>query len=575
VHNWIALPSWLSPARALAIGLTFAAVVILWIGRGVSFLGDDWAWLFGGLHITPGSFLKDYNGHLIATTWGAFDIMLASVGFAHPWMYRALALGLALLVAWLLYRYAAARVGAWIAAGLATSFALLGTGADVFLSVNIGILTASAACLGALLLIDRRYLAADLGACLLLLLGVASFTSAFAFVFGVLVELLWRREDRRRAWVALVPAAIYGIWRLHWGAGLGSPGSSPVNVFDVVHHALQSAAAAMAGLGGVQLVSPTLRAHLPWLASAAGIVLVLGAGLGGVFVLRRHRLSPRLVQLVLAAGVLWLLLGIGRGSLGDPYASRYVYMGALMILLILSEAASGTTLTDARLRVGVGLVLLVCTALNIAWMEIWAAHLRDESGEARAQLAALDSARGLAPPDFRPSAAFALAPVTAGSYFRLIGRFGRSPADSPAELRAAPERAREAADGVSVRALGLSVSAVRVPAGGLAPVLEQAYGAQIQAAPGCRVALPQAGRIARLDLRVVSATGLLLSASPSATELVLARRFASRFVTPIGALHGYGLVSTPRGLVGDPWHVRLFVTRRTRICSARPRFAHR
>jgi hypothetical protein len=536
---------------ALPLVLALAAVVIVWAGRGVTFLGDDWAWIFGALHFDGRTVFQSYNGHLLGTTWVMYDVLLHLFGLGRPWAFRLFGVVLHLAVAGLVYRLAVRRVGHVTALGVAGLIAVLGTAGDTFLSpLNLGILLATACALGALVALEHRSTRSDVAAFALLVVALASFTTAFAFLLGVVAELILKR-DWRRLWVPAAAGALYVFWRLVEGGSSGTGGG----VLDVPHHMIEAATGAVAGLAGIQINSPTLKGHLPWLGTAAQVLVALGiAGLVGV-VIQRRWITPRVVNFAVASSALWVLLALGRGANGDLYASRYVYMGAIPVVLLLVEIGSfwrPPRRVVTVLAAGAGLAV----ALNLAWMVVWGNHLRDESVTSRAKLTALELARDTAPQSFRPGSEFAIAPVEAGSYFAAQRRFGGSPSFSLGRLRAAPEAAREAADYVLARS-GL------VRAGAAAP----------HPAPGahCLVLEPGASTTAQRDLAPGPGQPLLLTAYlPGKGLLVQARRFGEMFKTFVG---GARPGAPPEALTarGDPapdrWRYRMFYSGRARVCS--------
>jgi hypothetical protein len=574
---------------AIAVVLALAAVAIMWAGREITFMADEWRWIFNGLHPSADAILRDDNGHLLASTQVVYDVLLRTVGLGDYWVYRAVALLLQLAVALLVFLLARPRIGQWLAIAPAAVIAFLGTGADAFLSaINIGVLSATLACLAALLMLERGSRRADLAACVLLVVGLASWTSAVAYLAGVFVEVLWRRDRWRRLWVPLIPAGLYLAWKLQWAGSLfgdvNTAGNSPGGVVDVFKHGLQAAAGAVSGLAGVQLNSPTLKSHLPWLGTLTQVAVALGAALLAWFVVRGRRLGARLANLLVTAVVLWLLLALGRGSLGDLYASRYVYVGAVVAALIVVEAASGSRVPSRAARL-VAVAAAISVALNFVWMVVWGNHLRDESGVGRSQLAALDIAAGRAPPGLMPSS-YALQGVTVRTYLRAVRRFGGSPAYSTAQLRRAPERAREAADEVLVPALGLRLdsshsSAPEPSSPGVGTArslvalraLFERLGrlpAQRIVAEGECVALTPNGAPVVAD--VAPRFGSIVVAGRTGRPLVIqARRFGDHYTAVVGAQRGgtAGLPAPPLGRAPDAWHVRVVSTGPARICVRR------
>jgi hypothetical protein len=532
----------------LVLGL--AAVAIVWAGRGVTFLGDDWAWIFGALHFDSHTVFQSYNGHLLATTWVMYDLLLHLLGLGHPWVFRLVGVALHLAVAGLVYRLAVRRVSHLAALGIGGLIAVLGTAGDTFLSpLNLGILLATACALGALVALEHGSTRSDVAAFALLVVALASFTTAFAFLLGVVAELALKR-DRRRLWVPAAAGALYVLWRLAEGGSSGTGGG----LLDVPHHMIEAATGAVAGLAGIQINSPTLRSHLPWLGTAAQVLVALGiVGLVWV-VVRRRWFTPRLVNLTVASFALWVLLALGRGANGDLYASRYVYMGAIPVALLLVEIGS---YWRPRRRVvtiiaaGTGLA----AALNLAWMVVWANHLRDESTTARAQLTALELARATAPSAFRLGSEFAVAPVEAGRYFAAQRRFGGSPAFSLEQLRAAPEPAREAADGVLARA-----GQIRTLPGKPRP------------GPGgrCLALSPSPRPTTQRDLTPAAGHQLLLTSYPPGKGLLVqARRFGNEFKTLAGGVRAGArpLLVAAHDSTPDRWRYRVTYSGRARACS--------
>ena len=554
---------------ALLLGLVLAgaAALSLWAGRGVVFRGDEWAWLTSARHVTLNSILQDYNGHLLAFTEGFFFVAPTLVGLGHYWVLRGAAVLLHVLLALSFFGLAQRRLNPTPALALTAVVAFLGTGSDAFLSaINIGIVAAMAACLAALLALSRHTRRGDLAASLMLGVGLASFSVAVAFTVGVAAELLWRR-DWRRLWTPLMPAAPYVAWRLHRAGLLGGQSGSSGGVAQIVHHALQSATGAISGLVGVQLSSPTVTSHLPWLGSAAEVIVgLLGIALVG-WLARHRRPSARLVGLIVSGVALWLLLGTGRGTLGDLYASRYVYQGAIIAALIVVEIIADTAWRPRADRVLVTVAIL-CVSLNIVWLVVWANFIRRQSDDVKAQLAALDIARARAPAAFRPSTDFTLVALTAGDYFALEAKFGGSPADSLSQLRDASAVARLGADGVLIRALSLHVQRGPRATAGREPSITRTAAAGVARDHGCVRARPT-GRLATVALTAGS-PGLALRPSAPGLLLVRARRYADTFTPVMGlAFDSAVAIRLPRGRAPQPWQLALSITSPMQICPIR------
>ncbi len=560
----------LSEAGILGLLLVVAAVLIMWAGRATSFRGDEWGWIFGGLHVTPDTIIGDDNGHLNALTLGVFNVLAPTVGLAHYWIYRVVALVLHLIVVALVFCVAHRSIGPRPALAAAAVIAFLGTGADAFLSaINLGASGSIAACLGALLMLSRRTRRADVVACALLTVGLASWSVAVAFTAGVFAEVLWQPDRWRRIWVPLIPTVLYTLWRLHWAHSLtgdaGNGAGASQGPGAVLRHGWEAASGALAGLGGVQLASPSLKAHLPWLHALAEVGVALAAGLLIWRLVQRRSIDARFLNVLVAGVAFWLLLGAERGSRGDVTDSRYIYQGAVIGALIVVEAMSGQRVSPRAARI-LAFGAIVAVALNIAWMVSWGNFLRREATVARAQLAALDIARDRVPASFRPSDGFTLHDVSAASYFAAARRFGSSPAYTTAQLRRSSLPARRAADLVLVRALAFGLVPGRLPVGGPPPTLANpAFGGSTATHGSCLSLTPRAV-LATAAIEPGSPAGVVFESRPGASVTVQARRFGDRYVTLL-ASGPSGTLTTPLGTAGDPWHLQVISTGPTRICS--------
>ena len=201
----------LTAGWGLALVLACAAVVITWAGRDIAPIGDEWAWIQGPSTWTPTPSSRTTTGICsrrlgaattrCSTPSGSPVLGLRRDRRGPPSRRRR---------AGLRPRSPAHRLraGAPARGGGGVSRHRLGCVPE---RLNLGLVAAMAACLAALVMLDRRTPRADLAACALLLLGLASFTVAIAFTAGACVEIL-RRDDRLRR--PLGRAGPYGVRRL-------------------------------------------------------------------------------------------------------------------------------------------------------------------------------------------------------------------------------------------------------------------------------------------------------------------------------------------------------------------------
>lgn len=547
--------------------LVLATPVILWAGRGIGFIADEWGWISGAAHPSASWVLMDYNGHLQATTMLLYWALLHTFGIPHVLAFRLLAIVLHFAVVVALFVLIRRRLGVWPALVGALVIAVLGTGADAFLTaLEVPILCATAAALGALIALESDTRRTDAVACALLIVALASFSNAVAFTAGVFVELLIRRRDWRRLWVPVIPTVLYLAWRFHWAAssngvsGAGSP-------LDVVVNAYRSATGALAGLAGIQLNSPTLRADVPWLPALVAVAVGLGTLLLVALIVHRRRVDPRLANVVVVGGVLWLLTALFRGAHGGLYPSRYVYMGAVVVLLIISSALRQKWLTGFRAQTVLAGAVAVSASLNIAWMVVWGNHLRRVSGTAQAQLAAVELARGVVPASYRASS-YATGGIRAGQYFASLRSFGEPDLSPVDRLRSAPESDRESADRVLVQAGSVRLRVGAAVVGGSPPRPERVVGGTVAARGSCLVLAPTA-RVATIDL-LSSPRPIVLELARGADAFVLARRFGEAYVGVGGVSGAPGadtLAARTAGDPKDPWRIRVIATGPTGICG--------
>jgi hypothetical protein len=192
--------------------------------------------------------------------------------------------------------------------------------------------------------------------------------------------------------------------------------------------------------------------------------------------------------------------------------------------------------------------------------------LRKASDLTRAQLAALEIAGSEAAPSFRPASGFLLGHVTAGEYFAAVREFGDSPAYSPAELRRAPEKEREAADRVLARALALRLTAAGLRFTAADVQVEHLASGRLTHRGNCLLVSPQPDQAMSVDLVVRSSKGVTLRPAPRATLHIQVRRFADQYESVPISVHRTGRLLTPLGGVGDPWHLRVVAYAPATVC---------
>jgi hypothetical protein len=253
--------------------------------------------------------------------------------------------------------------------------------------------------------------------------------------------------------------------------------------------------------------------------------------------------------------IYWALTAANYGPGRGPESSRYLYVGAVLLLLALTELGSGWR-PGRRAGVLIAVALGFGVVANVGYLHESTKFLRDNAAENKAQLAALGLVRAHVPPQrtieplHMPGAPFADMVIPAGEYFSAARDFG-TPAFSAASLPSQPEPLREQADREMAHALGIRLVPVKPAA----------------AARGCRRFDPRA-RASVGGLRLPAA-GLVLRAAPGAEPRVRLRRFAGAFAVR--------LPDPPRALAWSlrvppdrmplPWHALITAAAAVTICQ--------
>jgi hypothetical protein len=420
-------------AVGLAVLAVGAARYLDSLGHGRIFFFDEWDFVLdrhdGGLD----SLLQPHNGHLSLVPAALYRALFEVVGLAPYSAYRWMGTTVHLLVGVVVFLLLRKRNPPVRALALTSPLVLLGAGWENLLwPFQVGTMASVLFGLLALLLLDHRTRGADLGAAAALGVAVASTGFGLPFAVGAAVEAVlaggWRRATR----VVGPAAALYGLWYLGYGTSESAVGDT-ASIGSFLTDGPAAAVAALAGLS------------IGW-----GRLLAV-VGLVGLFaaVLVRRRADVRLVSLAVTTVVLWLLLALGRGSVGDPAASRYVYVGAVLLVLLVGEVVA-----DARHRTAVTVAVAVlaplCILAGLSTLRSGATQLRRNSTFLRAELAEVErlGAERVAP-GFRPDPVRA-PQITAGPYLAAVATLGSPlagepvPTDPPAVLHEVDRVARQA-----------------------------------------------------------------------------------------------------------------------------------
>ncbi len=455
----------------LAVAMAIAAGLILYLNRGTTFFLDEPTWVFQTPGLGPSDVLDPHNGHLIATTRLVYKAILETIGAEYV-AFRVLAAATVLLSAGLFYALARRRIGA--VAALAPTFVLLFFGSawqHVVVPVGFTVVFSIAAGLAALLALERGDRRGDIAASALLVLSVATYTTGLGFLVGAAVSVLLRPDRRRRAWIFLIPIALYAAWWLWSTSSVESPrGETRASNFLLIPNwAADSLAVVTAALTGVDF--DFTREGSPNVDLTWGRVLAVVAIIALALRIRKGNVPASLWASLGIVLTYWALGALAFGVDRTPDAIRYLYMGGVGVLLVATDAARGIRFS----RLGLIALFAACAlslVTNLAILRDAGAYFRTFSDTAGAELAMLELSRGTVDPDFDPTrlpgfiSPLVQSGARAGTYFTVVDRYG-SPALPVSELERKSAVVRENADLVLSSALDLRLEpAARLPAEG-------------------------------------------------------------------------------------------------------------
>lgn len=337
-------------ARLLVVvAATIGVAVLLWATRGYTFYFDEWTFITTMPDWTLATYFTPHNEHPAILFRLVYAALMHTVGLRAYWPYMTVLLLAHAANVVLLFELVRRRAGELI--GLAAALLLLVLGAgweDLLWAFQVAWLASIALGLGALLVLhDSRRVAF---AAVLLAASLAFSGIGLPFAVAAAVQLLLTRE-RRREVIRLVPV---GVALLAWYAAFGRFGGHPNppptagNVLVAPVYALWAmgqGAAGIIGEGG-------------WF----GPPVLVAAILAVAWRWRRHGPDPLGVGIAAGLVAFYLVAGLARAQLGIQQggASRYLYVGAVLWLLLLADAARGLPWRDTWRPALIASLFLAC-----------------------------------------------------------------------------------------------------------------------------------------------------------------------------------------------------------------------
>lgn len=445
-----------APILVLSIAAVVSAALLISIDSHLTFVTDDWVLLVKRQGWGASYFLKPFHGNILVAPALVYKVMREIFGMGSATPYYVVAVLTFVTSAVLLFVYLRPRVGDWLSLCAAILILFLGAAfEDLLFAFQIGYFASVAAGLGMLIALDREDDDGDRLACLLLIVSVVFSSVGLAFAAGAVLDLvLGRRPRRRRAYVALAPIALYGLWWLGWGHTAQShlSGHNLVGTPKFVFKAAAAGVTSLLGLATGDGSEPS-QPHLIW----GKLILVAGLLLLAWQIIRERKVSRGLAVALAIGLAFWIAAAVNRNVDRLPTSSRYQYPSAVFLLLIAAEMLRGV-----RVPKSVVVPAVVVTGFAIAggitlmhreYSERWAPY----ANSIRSSLAAMQIAGSSADPHYQVE----FSPETKASakaYFSAADEYG-SPAFSESELATRPQSERERADLTLAQALDFALHA--------------------------------------------------------------------------------------------------------------------
>ncbi len=542
-----------APYLLLAAAMVGAGAMILALTSELTFLQDTWEFLMSRQDLTADNLLRPHNEHLVVfpalIQWVLIELFGMSSALPEYLVLVAFLLG----TAGLLFVYVERRVGAWLALFAAVLLLGFGPGWEALLwPFEITFVGPLFFGIAMLLALEREDLPGDVAACLFLVLALGFSGLGIPFVLAAIVAILQgdRRTWLRRSFVVAVPALLFAAWYLGWGRDAATH-ISLENVLEAprfVAEALAAVTGSLVGLG----TDPITGSTDPVWGRALLVALV------AVVVFRQQRrpgFHPGLWPVAAAAAASWALTAFNAAPGRDAASSRYQYVGAIFLLLILANLFREVRPSGRAIAL-LGALTLVALGPNLVVLAQGRDTLEQQAVLTQADTAAIEIAGERVPLEFQLTLDVAgtttLVDVFAGSYLEAVEEHG-SPAYEEDELLEAPDYGRRQADIILAQALPLSTTVTR-----------GAFGSEggrscVDAAGGAAEGIPLGPGLTRIEV------------PPGPEAAVSLRRFATgEFPVSTAGAPGASVMvlRVPRDLSPRPWRLRVEGAQGALVCPS-------
>ena len=418
----------------VAAAAVTACAALLLLTRTYTFYFDEWTFITSAPDWTLRTYFEPHNEHPVMLLKLAYSLLLETAGLRTylPYMAALLLAHAANVV--LLFELVRRRAGDVAAMAAALVMLVLGAGwEDLLWAFQLGWLASMAFGLGAMLALERR----PALAAALMTVSLSFAGTGVVFAVAIAVQLLLTPGRRRDLLWFAAPALALAAWYLAFGRFGEHPSPQPTaaNILIDPLYALWGLSQGVAGIVGAGG-----WIGYPLLAMALA-VLAWHWWRGG--------LDP--FSAGIAAGLLafFLVAGLTRAQLGwqQSGASRYVYVAALMWLVLLGDAARRLPWRGTW-RPAIAACIFLASFNGAVVLFEYSSAKTLQMQRATADLQALAAMRD--DPCLDPTSnadALIMPGITPPAYYRAVARYGdpvaRMPVRDQADFEAARSRLRK------------------------------------------------------------------------------------------------------------------------------------
>jgi hypothetical protein len=538
-------PGTLLFAAALALS---CALMLDWLSQ-LTFWRDEWAFILDRRGSGIDVYFDPFVEQLLAVPVAIYKLLIAGFGIESPLPFQLVHLAVFLATMAVLFVYLRRRVGEWLALAAVLPILVLGPSwDDLLFPFQVSLIGALGCGVGALLALDREDRRGDVAAAVLLLIGLFCQHVAIPFVVAATIDIAFTRERYRRAFVIVVPTAIWLLWYLGWGREAQNFVSFH-NFSTEIGYVADGLASSLSSLLGLAVPRDEMTlSPVDW--GRPLLLIALGFAVWRVAKVGIGAMPRRFWAVVAAQLAFWSLTGLNAAFFGQATSGRYQLVGAVLWVMIAAELLRGVTIRRPAMIIVLSVAVLAALA-NFSLLRKTADGLAGIAEQERGGLAALELTRGEVADDFvlteDNSGVDYLGIVDAASYFSAIDAYG-SPAYTPAELATAPELARAAADKVFAAALELQPLPADLDAIGPCSVI--VIGAEPAVVP-------------------IPPTGAALLGGVGKQRIGLRRYATQTFPVNVGTLRPTDAVALaiPEDGAAQPWQLGLTGRGRAKVCD--------